>query len=297
MLSPAGGHADLRGLTPERFHARAQPNLTAARADIIAGRAVQLGQRHRGNSHASGGGGLQERLAHHLGRIGNRNLVHIFVERADQNCLPEAFDRLLGLAVAFQPVQKRLAPVRRGGGSERNHGAADGAFIGKRQAAGAQECRGRMERSGQGRRADDRGAASRLKKRQVFIPADFVFDPGTAVELDQVGAAAQQHVLAVIHDLAGTRMLVGGRPPAQVRTALEERHPESGLGKGAPGSQTSQPASGDGDCGRLCPGLGHHARRFRNPLPRMASFSGTFRRTRSLKTSYWRAAIFSSRRR
>ena len=66
--------------------------------------------------------------------------------------------------------------------------------------------------------------------------------------------------------------------------------------------EAGQTASGYSECRRMCrirvdEGRGrHHTRRFRIPFPRTASFSGTVNRTRSLKTSYWFEAIFSSSR-
>jgi hypothetical protein len=44
---------------------------------------------------------------------------------------------------------------------------------------------------------------------------------GTLIEIEKVCAAPQQHMLAIVHDLAGAGVLVGRGPPAQIRTPLE----------------------------------------------------------------------------
>ena len=99
----------------ERFHAGAKLDLSATCANVVSGGAVQVGERHGWNSHAPGSRRLEKRLAHHLRRIGYGNPIEIFVQGADQDCLPETLDGLLGLSVSFEPVEKRLAAFRRNG--------------------------------------------------------------------------------------------------------------------------------------------------------------------------------------
>ena len=86
---------------------------------------------------------------------------------------------------------------------------------------------------GQRRGAHYAGAAAGLDERHFVEPADFVFDADAVVELDQVGADAKKDVLAVIDDLAGAGMLVGGSASAEIGTALEQRDAEAGVGEGA----------------------------------------------------------------
>src|SRR5208283_5883975 len=97
----------------KRLHAGAKLNLAATGAEVVPGSAVEVGERHGRNSHAPGSGRFKKRLAHHLRSIGDRNLVEVFVQGADQDCLPEAFDGWPGLSVAFEPVEECLTPILR----------------------------------------------------------------------------------------------------------------------------------------------------------------------------------------
>ena len=88
------------------------------------------------------------------------------------------------------------------------------------QAGGAQEGGCGVQRGRQPRRLDYRGAAAGLEESQAVIPANLVFGSDALVELDQVGTAAQQNVLAIVHDLASARVLVGRGPASQVWTPV-----------------------------------------------------------------------------
>ncbi len=121
-------------------------------------------------------------------------------------------------------------------------------------------------------------------------------DSDALVELNQVGAATQQNVLAVIYDFAGAGMLVGRRTSAKVGTLFEKSDSQTAFSQRATCGQSCQAAPYHCNFGRLCPGLGHQARRFSKPFPRMKTFSRTVRLIFLLKTSYLRSAIFSSRR-
>ena len=46
------------------------------------------------------------------------------------------------------------------------------------------------------------------RKVSSVVPANLVFDSQPFVKIDQVGAAAEQHMLAIVHDLTGARMLI-----------------------------------------------------------------------------------------
>ena len=197
--------------------------------------------------------------------------------------------------------------------NQRRHGAADRQFVHETSRhCDTQERRSCMQWSGQGRRLHHRSAAARLEKRQSLVPANLVLDSSAAVEIDQVGAASKQHMLAVINHLAGARMLIRGSAPAQVWAPFKERDAKSGFSQGASSSEAGQAASRDRDRSRLVmtepsvrgsgdgicsDGRRHQSRRFTIPFPMTVSFSGTVSRTRSPKTSYCFAAIFSSKRR
>ena len=63
-----------------------------------------------------------------------------------------------------------------------------------------------------------------------------LFDAQSVVEVDEIRAAAEQHVLAVVHDLAGGGQLVGGSASTEVGATLEELDEEAGVGESTAGS-------------------------------------------------------------
>ncbi len=103
-----------------------------------------------------------------------------------------------------------------------------------------------MQGRGQRRSAHDAGAAAGLDESHLVIPADFVFHADALVELDQVGADAEENVLAVVDDFAGAGMFIGGSASAEIGAALEERHAEAGIGERAGCGEAGEAASGDG---------------------------------------------------
>ena len=78
-----------------------------------------------------------------------------------------------------------------------------------------------MERSGQGRWSDFGGAAPGLEKCQLLIPANLVFNSCAAIEIEQVGAASEQYVLAIIDNFAGAGMLIRRSATAKIGTPLK----------------------------------------------------------------------------
>ena len=93
------------------------PHSAVPLLDVFACRVVELGERDRRDPHAPRRGRLQKRLAHDLRRVRHRHPIHVFVQRADQDSLPESVDGAFRLAVAAQPVEKRFAVVERRGGA------------------------------------------------------------------------------------------------------------------------------------------------------------------------------------
>ena len=94
-----------------------------------------------------------------------------------------------------------------------------------------------MQRSRQEGRSDDRGAPARLQKGQPVIPANLFFHANVPVELQQIGAAAQQHMLAVVDDFAGAGMLVGRRSAAKERARFKKGHAKAAVSQRASASQ------------------------------------------------------------
>ena len=140
-----------------------------------------------------------------------------------------------------------------------------------------------MQRRGQERRPQFRLPSSRLDEGIALVPANLVFDADLAVEAEQVGAAAQQQVLAVVDRLRGAGKLVAGGASAKVGTPLVEPHAEAGVGQCATRSQPGESAACDRHR-RLRRGA-HPASRRQKPFESTPSFSQVESRIFSPKTS------------
>ena len=62
---------------------------------------------------------------------------------------------------------------------------------------------------------------------------DAVGDADAAIEADEIGAAAEEHMLAVVDDLVDAGMQIRTGTAAQVAAALEQLHAQARLGQSA----------------------------------------------------------------
>ena len=69
----------------------------------------------------------------------------------------------------------------------------------------------------------------------------------TAVEGEEVGAAAEEDVLAVVDDFVDAGVEIGGGAAAEVAAAFDELDVITGFGEGAGGADASDAGSDDGD--------------------------------------------------
>src|SRR6185437_659508 len=104
-----------------------------------------------------------------------------------------------------------------------------------------------VERSGERRWTEFRAAAAGLDHGHLGGPVDFVLDADAAIEADEVGAAAEEDVLAVVDDFVDAGMEVGGGASAEVAAALGELHAIAGFGEGAGSAHAGDAAADDGD--------------------------------------------------
>src|SRR5260370_3587885 len=100
-----------------------------------------------------------------------------------------------------------------------------------------------MQRSWERRRCNHGSTSSRLEEGQLLIPANFVLHSRAPVEIEQVGAAAEQHMLAIVDNLAGTGMLIRRGAPTEIRAALKKGHAKTRLAEGASGGAAGQSSS------------------------------------------------------
>jgi hypothetical protein len=224
-------------------------------------------------------------LAYHLSGGRNGNAIDVFIQRTDQNRLPEAFNRLLRLPVILQPGEERLSVIAQWQWNQCGQCPCNRHFVDDFQKRKSQK-RGRcMQRRGQSRFVHHRCPSARFDEGHLIEPVNLAIDSDATVELDEIRAAAKQHVLTVVDNLTCAGMLVGRRAPTEIGASLEQGNVEAGRTQRACRRQSGQTASDHGYIGRLCPGLGHYTNRFRNPFPRMTNFSRRVRLTRSAKTS------------
>src|ERR1017187_7104801 len=99
-----------------------------------------------------------------------------------------------------------------------------------------------MQRRWQEGRFKHRLPSARLEERHAIEPADFVFDADGFVEREQIGAGAEENVLAIVHDFAGAGMLVGRSASAEIGTAFEDCDLKAAASKGASRGQSSESA-------------------------------------------------------
>src|SRR5258708_36371931 len=98
------------------------------------------------------------------------------------------------------------------------------------------------------------GASAGFDEGEAVEALDFFLPAQLLIEMNQIGAASQKDVLAVVHDLAGAGVFVGGGSSAHVRAAFEEGYVATRVGKGAPGREACEASADDGDCFLGCGG-------------------------------------------
>ena len=160
-----------------------------------------------------------------------RHLLQVFVHGAHQHLTPEAFNGARCLACFEQPLHHAdavqiLAPGSLAPDCEQR--ARDSEFVLPFQALHAQERLGEVQRRGQASAAKYGDAAARLDEIELAMELNALAYAQPLVEIQQIHAAPQQHVLAVIDGLgdlfpAGRNRVRGGAAP-QKRARLEKRH-------------------------------------------------------------------------
>src|SRR5271157_3702164 len=113
----------------DSFGAGAQVDLAAARVEVVNSAAIEIAERDTGNPHASCLRRGQKRFTKDLARILDRNAVEVFIQRADQNGMPEVVDGAFCLAVTGEPVSEVLVGVLGDAGKKCGHAAGDGEFV------------------------------------------------------------------------------------------------------------------------------------------------------------------------
>jgi hypothetical protein len=128
------------------------------------------------------------------------------------------------------------------------------------------------------------------------LPADQVADAQPAVEVEQIGAAAEQDVLAVVELLAGLGLFERSGAATQGSSGFEQCDGDAGGFEGDGGGHAGEPAADDDDARRIggcVVALPHlHDGLVRSARQPIRSLAQTESETRRRSTREGRAAIF-----
>ncbi len=111
---------------------------------------------------------------------------------------------------------------------------------------------GEVQRRGQPPGREHRRPAAGFDEVELLVELDAIGDAQPPVEIQQVDAAAQQHVLAVVDDLgavAGAGQRIRSSAAAQESARFVKIHFESGLAQRRGGCQSGQAAADHDRCG------------------------------------------------
>ena len=128
------------------------------------------------------------------------------------------------------PPAKRIASKR----------AGDGELVRQRE---RRERRGTIrscEREREESRFHDAAAALRIEKNQAVEEFDFVGGADAAVEIFEIGAAAERDVLAIVHVLA-IRQDIGGCAAAEKGSLFEQTYAPAASASATPAASPASP--------------------------------------------------------
>ena len=214
-------------------------------------RAVEIAEGDVGHAHLIGIICRQEAEADDLEAVAGGHTVQFFVDGADEDLTPETLDGVGRLAFFAEPVehgdvvQIRSAAVLPHDAQE---GTGDGDFVGQGEERETEERFGEVEWGGEEAAFEDGDPASRLHEGDFGEEVDFVLDSEAAVEVEQVDAAAQEDVLAVIDDF-GIGEGVRGGATAEERAGFEEFHGGAGAAQGRGGGEAGKATADDNHVG------------------------------------------------
>jgi len=158
-----------------------------------------------------------------------------------------------------------------------------------------------MERRGEaGGAGEVVAAAAGVDEVDGAFPLDEVADADAAVEVEEVGAAAEEDVLAVVEGFAGLGFFEGTGAPAEDSACFEEGDVEACGFEGDGGGHAGEAATDDDDARRPGGGgvggkIGLTPGRARSARQPMRSLDQRERETRWRRTRFGRALIFSRR--
>ena len=105
-------------------------------------------------------------------------------------------------------------------------------------------------------RAESRRLPIAIEQNHLALAAEHRGDSDPPAEVGEVGAAGHADVLAVVHQLAGRRILKRARATAQPGPAFQKRQSQAAIHEARGDRQAGEPAADDEDM--RCRGNGCH---------------------------------------
>jgi hypothetical protein len=214
------------------------------------GGVVKPGQRNGRHAHLGGVTGGEKAQRQNLKSAGGGHSIELFIDGADQNLPPEPLDHALRLVLFAQPVQHADA-VQIGSaavlGLQCKYCPDKGQLLPCSQKFQAEKGLGEMSRPRQEPCAESGSTAATLNPVELAVELERMGDTQPAVEVEEIYAAPQQDVLAVVDDFVGAvglRNGVRGRPSAWIGSRLIDIDVKPGIRQGGSRGETSQPGAG-----------------------------------------------------
>ncbi len=189
--------------------------------------AVQTAERNGRHSHLIAIGPRQESEPEYLESMQRGHAIEILVNRAHQHLTPESLDRAFCLVVLAKPPQHRDAAeivARAVFTAEREQSSRDRKLVAGAQEFQTRERSAEMKRGGEMTGAQRGHPAAGLDEVEICVEFDVIFNAEPPVKVQQVDAAPQQDVLAVVdrfRSFARCGDLVRCRATAEKRARFE----------------------------------------------------------------------------
>jgi len=227
----------------------AKADLPTPRLQQARRRRVKIAQRNGRNPQPRAQRRLQKQLPKHLRRKLQRTVRKAIVQGAKHHRLPKMLHRHRSLLRPLQPPVQPNLIVPFGSREKLRHPTRDGRLIGKPKHRRTKKGIREMQRRRQSIRAEHAPPPTLLQKHKFVIPAHLIGNARLRQQIDQIGAATQQHMLA-IHHLMQRRMLIRRSPPTHIRLSFQQFDVESSARQSAGSRKASNPSAHN--CHRRC---------------------------------------------
>src|SRR5580692_1741885 len=229
-------------------HGRAKDDLPALLFDGGAAAFVEIAEGDGGHAHAVAGLIGENGFPENVDTVAGVDAIELLGKSADENCAPEAGDGRRSLLLAVKPfehgnsagfVNLRRVPAAFQDGIE---GAGDRELVFESQGRKGEERSGHMKGRGEDAGVHLAAAALGVEKYQAVEKFDLAGGADAAVEICEVGTAAERDVLAIV-DVLAVGQDVGSRASSEERALLKQTNAPARFSQRDAGCQSRQPAA------------------------------------------------------